>query len=180
VFQLDGTSKQHFVGESTCTLFADRLLQCLDPCTTLASTPSDYRYVKNAAFARQSSGAESLKLPDRIRATLLVRLALKFIGQDYHFFLQSDFLTHLDAAYSTRESALDVLWTCKFFAVLALGELYCTTGPFVARSRDQSVPGENFFITAVNLLQDLFEEPCIAQIEIMLLFVRLIYYPNAT
>ena len=174
IFQLDQASQQQFVGESTCTAFGDRLLQCIHPQGTPASMPSGYRYVQNSAFARQLGTPAACKLPDRIRSNLLVRVATRFIGQDYHFFLQEDFLQQLDAAYNSRDMQdCDPVWACKFFVVLALGELYSTTTPTIPphQTDSQSVPGTDYFLSAVNLLQDQFEEPTTANIETMLLFV---------
>ena len=105
-------------------------------------------------------------------ATLLVRVALRFIGQDYHFFLHRDFLQQLERAYSPTDSwRYDSVWACKFFVVLALGTLYSTATSPSGRVVGQSVPGTAYFLSAVALLQDLYEEPTIAQIETLLLFV---------
>lgn len=173
IFQLDQASQQQFVGESTCLAFGDRILQCLNPQSTTASLPPDRGYVTNPAFARQFSSVANCKFPERIRANLLVRVALRFIGQDYHFFLHDDFLQKLERAYDTRHSPeyTDSVWACKFFAVLALGEMYSTSLPAAKETRPTSVPGTGYFLTAVSLLQDLFEEPSVAQIENLLLFV---------
>ncbi|EXJ78926.1 hypothetical protein A1O3_08426 [Capronia epimyces CBS 606.96] len=166
-------SHQHFVGESTCAVFANRLLQCLQPEGTSTSTLPEQHYVKRPEFTRQVGNPYSCKFPDRIRATLLVRVALRFIGQDYHFFLQKEFLQQLEKAYASKDTQdADPAWACKFFVVLALGELYSTTLP----SNPPSVPGTDYFVSAVNLLQDLYEEPSVTQIETMLLFC---FYSNA-
>lgn len=172
IFQLDHASQQQFVGESTCLAFGDRILQCLNPRSTTPPLAPELQYVHNATFSRQLGNAADCKLPERIRANLLVRVALRFIGQDYHFFLHEDFLQQLEKAYDSDETPrFDAIWACKFFVVLALGELYSTSIPASRGSRPSSVPGTGYFLTAVTLLQDLFEEPSIAQIETMLLFV---------
>ncbi|KAL1861096.1 hypothetical protein Plec18170_001611 [Paecilomyces lecythidis] len=174
IFQLDQASQQHFVGESTCLAFGDRILQCLNP-QPPAPVPPDHQYVRNPAFARQLTTVAGCKFPERIRANLLVRVALRFIGQDYHFFLHQDFLQKLDKAYDTRQpQEPDAVWACQFFAVLALGETYSTASPGKPK-RVQTVPGTGYFLTAVGLLQDLFEEPSVAQIETLLLFC---FYAN--
>ncbi|KAL4910880.1 fungal-specific transcription factor domain-containing protein [Aspergillus multicolor] len=180
LFQLDHTSQPQFVGESTCLAFSDRILQCLNPRST-PTPPPERRYVRNPAFARQSHNVTGCKLPERIRTYLLVRVALRFIGQDYHFFLHGDFLQQLDEAYRLGERfQWDSTWACKLFVVLALGELYsCSTSAPALGDVDASsspVPGTGYFLVAVGLLQDLFEEPSLAQIEIMLL---LCFYSNA-
>lgn len=170
LFQLDQSSKQHFIGESTCTAFGSRMLQCLQLTSVNAIMSPECRYVQHPTFSRQVRELNSCKLPGRIRANLLVRVAIRFIGQDYHFFLQSDFLQQLDKVYSLRDiKEVDPVWACKFFVVLALGELYSTTAP--TPSNGHAVPGTDYFLTAVGLLQDAFEEPSTTQVENMLLFV---------
>jgi proline utilization trans-activator len=136
-------------------------------------TEPEYEYVQHPAFARQAGTIATDKLPPRIRAVLLVKVAMRFIGQDYHFFLESEFLNQVNRIYQGSQGELDQTWACKFFAVLALGELYSTTTPNVPpqAGQEHSVPGEDYFRTAVGLLQDRFEEPATEQIENMLLFV---------
>lgn len=137
---------------------------------------AEYHFVHNAAFARQLGDAGAYRLPERIHATLLVRVALRFIGQDYHFFLHHDFLQQLEKAYKTKDTqGYDAVWACKFFVVLALGELYSTTTPAAGHVPGHSVPGTSYFLTAVSLLQDLYEEPTTAQVETLLLFVSYLF-----
>lgn len=165
-------SQHQFVGESTCLAFGDRILQCLNPQSTTTPLSASHQYVRNPVFARQLNGVGSCKFPERIRANLLVRVALRFIGQDYHLFLHHDFLDKFDKAYGPRQNTeFDSVWICKFFVVLALGEMYSTSLPAAKEARPSAVPGTGYFLTAVGLLQDQFEEPSIAQIETLLLFV---------
>ncbi|KPM46543.1 hypothetical protein AK830_g67 [Neonectria ditissima] len=177
LFALDQASQEQFVGESTCLAFGDRILQCLNPQATTTSPPVDNQYVRDPLFARQLRSVAGCKFPERIRANLLVRVALRFIGQDYHLFLHHDFLAKFDKAYASRQSTeFDSVWVCKFFVILALGEMYSTSLPAAKEGRSSSsVPGTGYFLTAVGLLQDLFEEPSIAQIETLLLFC---FYSN--
>ncbi|KAL2835821.1 fungal-specific transcription factor domain-containing protein [Aspergillus pseudoustus] len=178
LFHLDQRSRQQqFVGESTCLAFSERIIQFLRPRSATPLAPPERRYVRSPAFARQLESAAGCNRPERIRTYLLVRVALRFIGQDYHFFLHGDFLQQLDEAYRVDDTVhWDPVWACKLFVVLALGELYSgssTTGDAVGAS---NVPGTEYFLVAVRLLQDLFEEPSLAQIETMLLFC---FYSNA-
>jgi hypothetical protein len=161
-------------GESTCTDFSQQVLQCLSP-YSMQSPPGDYPFYRNPAFARQAKSLAACKLPDRIRAHLLVRVFLRFIGHDYHFFLERDFLSQLEKAYDVNAitASYDVDWACKFFVVLALGELYSTSATPNRESRDCRVPGVDYFVTATQLLQDLYEDPTISQIETLTLFVSL-------
>lgn len=168
---LDHDLRQQFIGQSTSAAFGSRLLQCLQPQATLISAP-DTHFLKDPSFARQKTTSAEFQLPGRISANLLIRTALRFIGQDYHFLLRHEFLQQLEQAYSLAREGhqYDSIWACKFFAVLALGELYAGSS-VVANSHE--VPGSDYFMKANALLQDQYEEPTLAQIEIMLLFVSL-------
>ncbi|KAL4789698.1 fungal-specific transcription factor domain-containing protein [Aspergillus venezuelensis] len=185
LFHLDGGYQPQFIGESTCLAFSDRILQCLDPRSATPPPPPDRRYSLHPSFTRQMHTVGGVKLPERIKTYLLVRVALRFIGQDYHLFLQSDFLQRLDEAYRVGERVQqDTIWACKLFVVLALGELYSGSTPTIqapvsvggdSSAAAVAVPGTAYFLVAVGLLQDLFEEPSLSQIEIMLLFC---FYSN--
>lgn len=164
-------SQQQHVGESTCAAFSDRLLQCLQPLDN-ATVSTEYRYVQHPALARQCGSVNACQFPDKMVATLLVRVALRFIGQDYHFFKHQDFLQQIERAYNPTDAwRYDSAWACKFFVVLALGALYSTAIPPPDKLSGQSVPGTDYFISAATLLQDLYEEPTVSQVETLLLFV---------
>ncbi|RKL43114.1 hypothetical protein BFJ72_g4527 [Fusarium proliferatum] len=142
---------QNFVGESTCQAFGDGILQCLNANRFTIPPPPEYQYVGNPTFARQLSSVSNCQLPDRVRARLLVRVALRFIGEDYHLFIHQDFCQILDKVYeSSRDGSgcgYDPLWVCKFFVVLAMGQLYSSSHT-VAAQPDMNVPGTEFFLTA--------------------------------
>jgi proline utilization trans-activator len=173
-FVMDQSSSHRFVGESTCAAFGDGILQCLNATPLTLSHPLDRQYVNNPTFARQLSSAEKYQFPDRVRAYLLVRIALRFIGEDYHFFIHSDFYQMMEKVYGSSRQSLkpdyDPVWVCKFFVILAMGQLYSSSHPTAAKP-GTDVPGTDFFLTAVSLLQDQFEEPSISYIEVLLLFV---------
>lgn len=177
LYQQEQVSLQELHGESTCLAFCERFLYCISP-TSDSPIPPDRQYYRSHVFDRSVAATASYKLPDRVRAILLVRVAIRFIGQDYHLFLRDEFLQQLERAYSSKNSghAPDALWSCKFYIVLALGELYSTSSTMSANRMGDpgavsGVPGTAFFEIAMGLLQDLYEEPSTSQIEIMLLFV---------
>jgi hypothetical protein len=88
--------------------------------------------------------------------------------------MQRDFLQRLDKMYASAErfqQQEDSIWMCKFFAILALGQMYSTSLPSAKETGSAGVAGSEYFFTAVTLLQDLFEEPSLDQIETLLLFV---------
>ncbi|VUC31687.1 unnamed protein product [Clonostachys rosea] len=169
--QLDRALEQHFTREPTCLAFVESILKSLNTDDNPSSVATGRQYVQNPAFARQVGHVDTSKFPERIRGTLLVRVALRFIGQDFHLFLQGDFLQQIEKVYMSKGTQqVDALWACKYFVVLALGELYSTSKSTVRHGGGLEVPGTGYFLIAVGLVQDLFEEPSIAQIELMLLF----------
>lgn len=154
-----------FIGEASCTAFGDRLLQCVDTSYSSVTCNTISDHITHPAFKRLAS--KEFQLPNRIQATLLVRRAHSFIGNNYHLFEKKSFFDKLDRAYSS-EGNTDLIFTCHLFAMLALGELYshCKTN-----AADARVPGTLYFVQAVNLLQDLYEVGSIEQVQILLLLV---------
>lgn len=176
-FHQEQNSFPQMHGESTCSAFCEKFLKCLSS-ESASPVPTERQYYRDSRLHRQMTSTSECKLPDRVRAILLIRVALRFIGNDYHFLRRDEFLQQLERAYSWKDRLedLDAIWTCKLFVVLALGELYSTPSTLSADRTGNigatvDVPGTKFFQTAVGLLQDLYEEPSTAQVEIMLLFV---------
>lgn len=106
-------------------------------------------------------------LPDRIQARLLAEVAIRFLGTDYHLVLKRTFFDMLDRT-CTGGIPRNPAWMCKCFVLLALGEMYSNRK---RRMADQHVPGTDYFLRAVGLLQDLYETPSVEQVEVMILFV---------
>ncbi|KAF2165085.1 hypothetical protein M409DRAFT_67379 [Zasmidium cellare ATCC 36951] len=159
-----------FIGEASCTAFGDRLLQCVDSSYSSVTCNTIPDHITHPAFNRLAS--KDFQLPNRVQATLLVRRAHSFIGNNYHLFEKKSFFDKLDRAYS-GEGGTDLLFTCHLFAMLALGELYthCKTN-----AADSRIPGTSYFVQAVNLLQDLYEVGSIEQVQILLLIS---FYANS-
>ncbi|EME47290.1 hypothetical protein DOTSEDRAFT_69282 [Dothistroma septosporum NZE10] len=164
------TSQPIFVGEAACTAFGDRLLECVDRSHTDISCNTMRDHVTHPVFDRLLR--DDVALPNRVQATLLVRRADSIIGHNYHLFEKKSFYRKLDRAYTCREPT-DFIWTCHFFAVLALGELYSNCK---MTSGDNGVPGTSWFVKAVSLLQDIYEVATVEQVQILLL---LSFYANA-
>ncbi|KGO54610.1 Major facilitator superfamily domain, general substrate transporter [Penicillium expansum] len=163
------SSQPIFIGEASCVAFGDTLLQCVDKDADLSSWASP-TYFQHDIFHRLMR--PEVVLPDRIQARLLVEVAIRFIGTDYHLILKKTFFDTLDRTCA-GEIPRNPAWMCKFFVLLALGEMYSNRK---RRMADQHVPGTDYFLRAVGLLQDLYETPSVEQVEVMVLFC---FYSNA-
>lgn len=151
-----------FIGEAACSAFGDRLLQCVEKDYTPSST-SSLSYFKHRTFNRLLS--KSYELPNRIEAKLLIQIASKFVGNDQHLYLRKTFLEELDAVYQ-HEAQPSTPWLCKLFALLALGEFYTHR----KKSLDSySIPGTAYYLKAINLLQDIYEDTNVTQVETLVL-----------
>lgn len=153
-----------YIGEASCVAFGDTLLQCVDKDTHLASWPPA-TFFQHETFNRLVR--PDFVLPDRIQSRLLVEVAVRFIGTDYHLILKKTFYEKLDRVCAGEERG-DLVWICKFFVLLALGEMYSNRQ---RRTTSQCVPGTDYFLQAMGLLQDLYETPSVEQVEVMILFV---------
>ena len=103
---------------------------------------------------------------------LLLNVARRFIGNYHPLFLEVSFMREIDAVYR-GDVTPSTLWLCKFYALMALGEIYTHRRGVGDSNR---VPGTNYYVRAVKLLQkdqDAYEEPSLMQVEVLTLLVRL-------
>ncbi|KAL1859180.1 hypothetical protein Plec18170_002295 [Paecilomyces lecythidis] len=153
-----------YIGEAACNAFGTRLRQFLSRDEPVAPLPQS-NYVKHKALLRMSD--PSFRLPNRTYAHLLIKVALRFLGNDYHLMLRKTTLEKLDALY--RDQCFDdPIFLCRLFAIFAIGELYTNRK---ATSKTSEVPGTGFFMQAMSLFQDLHEEATVSYIEILVLLV---------
>jgi hypothetical protein len=101
---------------------------------------------------------------------LLLNVARRFIGNYHPLFLEVSFMKEIDAVYR-GDMVPSTLWLCKFYALMALGEIYTHRRGVGDNNR---VPGTNYFTKAVHLMQmdqDSYEEPSLIQVEVLTLLV---------
>ncbi|KAH6695607.1 fungal-specific transcription factor domain-containing protein [Plectosphaerella plurivora] len=158
-----------FIGEASCAAFNNRLLQCLDANYT-PSTPGFTNYFRPPATRRvpmpgHEDAADDANLPDRMHARLLLNLARSFIGNYHPLFLEKAFMAEVDAFYRQDQSPSQ-LWLCKFLALMALGEVYSNRRRVGDSNR---VPGTAYYVRAVQMLPDSFEEPSLLHVEVLTL-----------
>ncbi|KAL4974182.1 fungal-specific transcription factor domain-containing protein [Aspergillus desertorum] len=155
-----------FIGESSCDAFSNRLLSCLDDTYTPSTTGlSNYHRLNTRD---RVSIHQNVEFPERMHVKLLLNVARRFIGNYHPLFLEVTFMKEIDAVYR-RELIPSMLWLCKFYALMALGEIYTHRRGVGDNNR---VPGTNYYIRAVHLLQenqDYYEEPSLMQVEVLTL-----------
>lgn len=163
------SSEPGFIGEASCAAFSNRLLSCLDStCEPLTAGLSNYHRLDQLGQDPEDLGPA---FPERMHVKLLLNVARRFIGNYHPLFLEVSFMKEIDAVYRGDMSP-STLWLCKFYALMALGEIYTHRRGVGDNNR---VPGTNYFIRAVNLLQrdqDAYEEPSLIQVEVLTLLVR--------
>ncbi|KAG9255501.1 fungal-specific transcription factor domain-containing protein [Emericellopsis atlantica] len=156
------SSEPGFIGEASCTAFSNRLLQCLDDNYT-PSTASFSNYLRVLSPPRVDLSYDDF--PERMHAKLLLNVARRFIGNYHPLFLEVSFMRELDAVYR-RELVPSYLWLAKFYALMSLGETY-TNRRRVGNSH--RVPGTDYYVLAVSILQEAHEEPTLMQVEVLTL-----------
>jgi proline utilization trans-activator len=154
-----------FIGEASCAAFSNRLLSCLDStCAPLTAGLSNYHRLDEIPV---DQGPE---FPERMHVKLLLNVARRFIGNYHPLFLEVSFMREIDAVYR-GDMMPSTLWLCKFYSLMALGEIYTHRRGVGDNNR---VPGTNYFTKAVHLLQkdqDAYEEPSLMQVEVLTLLV---------
>ncbi|KAL5334403.1 fungal-specific transcription factor domain-containing protein [Aspergillus crustosus] len=160
------SSEPGFIGEASCAAFSNRLLSCLDDTYTpsTAGLSNYHRLNTQTALPVQ----QSADFPERMHVKLLLNVARRFIGNYHPLFLEVTFMREVDAVYR-RDFIPSSLWLCKFYALMALGEIYTHRRGVGDNNR---VPGTNHYMRAVHLLQqdqDYCEEPSLMQVEVLTL-----------
>ena len=156
-----------FIGEASCAAFSNRLLQCLDDTYTPSTAGFSNFHRLNTRRLSMTDPADDF--PERMHAKLLLNVARRFIGNYHPLFLEVTFMRELDAVYR-KELTPSTLWLSKFFALMALGEIYTNRR---GTGDGDVVPGTRYYERSVQMLQDydLCEEPCLMQIEVLTLLV---------
>ncbi|KAH7039907.1 fungal-specific transcription factor domain-containing protein [Microdochium trichocladiopsis] len=152
-----------FIGEASCSAFSDRLLQCFDD----TYTPAKAGFSSFLRLDPPNHAPSNESFPERMHAKLLLNVARRFIGNYHPLFLEVTFMKEMDAVYR-REINPPSLWLCKFYALMALGEIYSNR-----RGVDNNglVPGARYYERAVDMFQDkdIYEEPLLIHVEILTL-----------
>lgn len=160
-------SEPAFIGEASCAAFHNRILQCLDDSYPLATVAfSNYYRVPRC---QQLPLDPRTDFPESTHARLLLNVARRFIGSYPLPLLEASFMREVDVVYR-REVMPSDLWLCKFYCLLCLGEIY-TNRRGVG---DNRVPGTDYYIKAVNVFREAFEEPSLLQVEVLILLVSFI------
>lgn len=165
-FVPDNASRQPiYIGEAACTAFGTRLRQFLNGNEPVAPL-SRSSYSKDKSFLRMSDPV--FQLPNRAYAHLLLKVALRFLGNDYHLMLRKSTSERMDVLYRDQNFDDPVL-LCKLFALFAMGEMYANRR--LPSTKGLDIPGTGFFVQAMSLVQDLHEEASVMYVEALLVIV---------
>lgn len=158
-----------YVGGAACTVFSTHLGACLRGShVSMSETSYTVPVYKHPTLSRGLK--PQYNLPSRAYANMLIQVVIRFIGSDYHLIRRKTYLKSIDFIYDNRQT--NSVSLCRFFALLALGELWLKkTGAIV--DGEKTVPGTSFFLQAVSLFEEQFEEPSIEYIETLLALVCL-------
>ncbi|CRG91314.1 putative transcriptional regulatory protein C417,09c [Talaromyces islandicus] len=163
-FVTDNASRQPiYIGEAACTAFGTRLRQFLrgnEPVAALSRS----KYTIDKAFLRMADPI--FQLPNRAYANLLLKVALRFLGNDYHLMLRKSTMDRMEALYRNQSSD-DPVFLCKLFALFSMGEMYANRR--LASTKGSDIPGTGFFVQAMSLLQDIHEEASVLYVEALLI-----------
>lgn len=168
-----------FIGEASCAAFNNRLLQCLDENYT-PSTAGFSNYYRLPATRRlpihgHDHTLDDTSFPERMHAKLLLNVARNFIGNYHPLFLEKAFMKEIDAFYR-QELNPSQLWLCKFLTLMALGEIYTNRRKVGDSNR---VPGTSYYMRALHMLPDSYEEPSLIHVEVLTLLVCLFLFFRA-
>lgn len=157
-----------YVGGAACTAFSTRLGACVRG-SPVGVTGTSYTVpvYNHPTFSRRLEPRYTL--PSRAYANILIQVVVRFIGSDYHLIRRKTYLESIDLIYDEHQQ-INSLSLSRFFALLALGELWLKKAGTVVDG-EKTVPGTSYFLQAVALFQEQFEEPSIEYIETLLAMV---------
>lgn len=116
-------------------------------------------------FNRLSPGND-IMLPPKHEALTLLQVAYQTICNDYYLLVISDTLTFMERVYDSVDLVgILRMELARLFFLFALGEFYFY--PF--KNQQGGCPGIKYFKTGLSLLDDTYEIPSLAQIEVLLL-----------
>lgn len=151
-----------YIGEAACTAFATRLRQFLSGNEPVAPLPRSV-YGKDHVLGLTTTPAQ--QLPNKTYAHLLLKVALRFLGNDYHLMLRKTIIEKVDTLYRERRFE-DNVFLCRLFALFAMGEMY--TNRRMPTEKQPQIPGAGYFMQAISLLRGVQEEVSLSYIETLL------------
>lgn len=160
-----------YIGEVSCTAFATRLRQFLSGDEPVAPLPQS-AYGKDRVLGLTATPTQ--QLPNKTYALLLIKVALRFLGDDYHLLLRKTIIEKVDTLYRERRFE-DNIFLCRLFALFALGEMY--TNRRISAVKQHQIPGAGYFMQAMSLLRGVPEEVSLSYIETLLVIVSSVTPP---
>lgn len=116
--------------------------------------------------------APRFEWPNRAYAHLLLKVALRFLGNDYHLMLRKSTIERMQEIYDSQKLD-DPVFVCKLFALFSMGEMYSNRR--LGSTKGPDVPGTGYFVQAMSLTQDMHEEASVVYVEALLIIVSCIF-----
>ncbi|KAG4435730.1 hypothetical protein IFR05_008780 [Cadophora sp. M221] len=152
-----------YIGDSACSSFATGIRRALDTSCSRAAHPPRHHYLSDGSLVLCST--DSLPWPTKVKASLLVRVALTYVGRLHHVVLPSVTIQRLDEVYEDL-TVVTTLDAGKYLALFALGEAFSMKSYVEGRNE---VPGLQYFIVASRMAQNIPERATVELVETILL-----------
>ncbi|KAF7547916.1 hypothetical protein G7046_g8859 [Stylonectria norvegica] len=156
------SARPMYLGDASGVAFGMKLRQLIGAGEP-ASLRNQHKYFRDPTLLRMSN--PSFRLPEKSYAMVLISLVKRFLGNTHHLYMGEAFTERLNNLYATQSE--DPLWVCRLYLVFALGDLYSNTT--MRPSTEHDTPGTSFFLTAMSLFQDVYEEASILFVETLML-----------
>lgn len=162
--------ENNYFGTATCQMFDSSLNAFLFKFTNTednANHEQSYTNQTSRYFLKDSSADKPfsgvLMLPDKEYSILLIQKVINFLGHEYFFINPDEFLQKVDETYENFLDR-DPTWLCYLLLVLAVGE------QFLNESSDGDAPGMRFFMSALLIFRNYYENPSLELVQTLLLF----------
>lgn len=150
------------ISEACDTAVATRFRQCIS--STQYNHPPRLNYPPDDRVVELAES--EVVWPSLSKAKMLVNVAIKHVGVEYHIVLRSQVLRGLEQTYQDPESTSS-LFKSKLLGLFAIGELYSVR----MVNKGEDYPGLSYFAKATRGISIVCERPRLDAIELRLLLV---------
>lgn len=146
---------------SSSVKFCNYLHECLDGQVTKTCDLS----ILFGDFDRGTQDI-NIELPSKNEALTLLKTAYGYLCNDYYLLVLSDTLLFVERVYASIDlNSVEKVELARLFFLFALGEIYS----YPHKEQHRGLLGVGYFKTGLALIRDSYENPSMAQIEVLLL-----------